>query len=118
MTPKEIEDLAQKFDKHVDNCFPKKSDLLMIPFPPQDYQCRDGKKIKTWMDGYEKCMLDSKDELRHFKSALREERNKTIDEAIKIVNIFIDDSSDNAFQIFNERMENLKTNKETTDNED
>lgn len=36
------------------------SELIMVPFPPSDYPLRDGKEIKTWMDGYEQCIKDYK----------------------------------------------------------
>lgn len=31
---------------------------FLIPFPPQDYPLRDGKEIKTWMDGYKQAVID------------------------------------------------------------
>lgn len=37
-----------------------KNEMLSIPFPPKDYPCRDGKEIKTWMDGYEAAIIDLK----------------------------------------------------------
>lgn len=34
------------------------TDEILIPFPPKDYPCRDGREIKTWMDGYEAALND------------------------------------------------------------
>ena len=43
---------------------------LLIPFPPQDLQLRDGKEIKTWMLGYEQALLDTQKDLKKAQQAI------------------------------------------------
>jgi len=47
---------------------------LLIPFPPKELECRDGKEIKVWMKGWEEGVLSQ--EAKEYWSEFLQKENK------------------------------------------